>query len=83
MSGHTKWSEIKRQKAATSISGDAYKLALPLLVERAGGVVEISEAEYDAFAERHGGIREVAVQINRTAAGLRLTIVHKERPPLS
>ena len=41
--------------------------------------MEISQAEYDAFAERHGGIRKV----DRTATGLRLTIVHPERPPLS
>jgi hypothetical protein len=68
---------------AKAIGEDVYALALPLLVERLGGVVEISQAEYDAFAERHGGIGKVAVQIERTATGLRLTIVHKERPPLS
>ena len=84
MSGHTKWSEIKRRKAdQAAIGEDAYKLALPLLVERLGGVVEVTQTEYDAFAERHGGIRNAAVQIERTATGLRLTIVHPERPPLS
>lgn len=81
MSGHSKWSDIKRQNS--ELGDDAYRLALPLLVERLGGVVEVTEAELDAFAERHGGLRKVAVQIDRTAAGLRLTIVHKERPPLS
>jgi hypothetical protein len=84
MSGHSRWADIKREKAdASSIGDDAYKLALPLLVERLGGVVEVTQAEYDAFAERHGGIHKVAVQIERTATGLRLTIVHKERLPLS
>jgi hypothetical protein len=84
MSGHTKWSDIQRQPAAsTAIAEDVYKLALPLLVERLGGVVEVTQAEYDAFAERHGGIRKVAVQIDRTATGLKLTVVHKERPPAS
>lgn len=66
-----------------AIGEEAYKLALPLLVERLGGVVEVTEAELDAFAARHGGLRKVAVHIDRTAGGLRLTIVHKERPPLS
>lgn len=84
MSGHTKWADIKRKRAeVTTIGDDAYQLALPLLVERLGGVVEVTQAEYDAFAERHGGIRNVGVQIERTANGLRLTIVHPERPALS
>jgi hypothetical protein len=68
---------------AKAIGEDVYALALPLLVERLGGVVEISQAEYDVFAERHGGLRKVAVQIDRTPTGLRLTIVRKERPALS
>jgi hypothetical protein len=66
-----------------AIGAEVYQLALPLLVERLGGVVEITEAEFEAFAELHGGIRKVAVQIDRTATGLRLTIVHAQRPPLS
>lgn len=82
MSGHTPWKDIKREKAE-GVGDEVYRLALPLLVERLGGVVEITEAEHDAFAERHGGIRNVAVQIQRTpTVGLRLTIIHKERPPL-
>jgi hypothetical protein len=85
MAGHSKWADIKRQglTSPTEIAADVYKLALPLLVERLGGVVEITEAEQEAFAERQGGIRKVAVQIDRTPTGLRLTIVHKGRPPLS
>lgn len=62
---------------------DVAKLALPLLVERLGGTVEITEAEHQAFVERHGGIRNVGVRIERTTSGLRLTIIHAERPPLS
>jgi hypothetical protein len=64
------------------IKDDVAKLALPLLVERLGGTVEITEAEYDAFVERHGR-RSAGVKIERTEAGLRLTIIHTERPPLS
>lgn len=66
-----------------AVGQDVYKLALPLLVERLGGLVEITQAEYDAFAERHGDMRQIAVQIERTANGLRLTIIHQERPELS
>ena len=57
-------------------------LALPLLVERLGGTVEITEAEYDAFEARHGK-RTAGVKIERTERGLRLTIIHQERPPVN
>ena len=63
------------------IKTDVAKLALPLLVDRLGDTVEITRAEYDAFADRHGGVRQVGVQIEWTGGGMRLTIVHKERPP--
>lgn len=56
-------------------------IALPLLVERLGGTVEITQAELDALAERHGGIRQVGTQIEKTLNGFRLTIVQKDRPP--
>jgi hypothetical protein len=62
---------------------EAAKLALPLLVERLGGVVEVTEAELEAFGERHGGLRSAGVQIERIPNGLRFTIVHRERRPLS
>lgn len=62
---------------------EAAKLALPLLVERLGGVVEITEAELEAFGERHGGLRNAGVQIERISNGLRFTIIHRERRPLS
>ena len=65
------------------IKTDVAALAMPLLVERLGGTVEITQAEYDAFVERHGGQRKVGVQIDRTPAGIRLTIIHVERPPVS
>jgi hypothetical protein len=67
------------------ISDDVAKLAMPLLVERLGGTVEITEAELQALADRVGGgqLRNVGVQIDRTPTGIRLTIVTKERPPLS
>jgi hypothetical protein len=63
------------------LRADVAKLALPLLVERLGGMVEITEAEQQAFADRHGGLRSVGVQVERTANGLRLTVVHTEQPP--
>jgi hypothetical protein len=66
-----------------ALGEEVAKLALPLLVERLGGVVEITEAEHQAFAERHGGIRNVGVRVDRTASGFRLTIVHPERPAVS
>lgn len=63
---------------------ESSKLALPLLVERLGGTVEITQAEYEAFVARHGGTaRNIGVQIERTPNGLRFTIIHVERPPLS
>lgn len=68
--------------AADEVKVGAAKLALPLLVERLGGVVEITEAELAALAQRHGGIRNAGVQIERIPDGLRFTIVHREREPL-
>jgi hypothetical protein len=62
---------------------EAAMLALPLLVERLGGVVEITEAELEALGIRHGGLRNVGVQIEKISGGLRFTIVHVEREPLS
>ncbi len=57
---------------------EAAKLALPFIVERLGGVVEITEAELQAFGERHGGLRNAGVQIERIPNGLRFTIVLRE-----
>ena len=67
-----------------NVSEDVAKLAMPLLVERLGGTVEITEAELQSLADRVGGgdLRRVGVQIERTSAGLRLTIIQKEPPPL-
>jgi hypothetical protein len=49
------------------IKADVPQLALPLLVERLGGTVEITEAEYEAFMERHAEDgRKPGVQIERT-----------------
>jgi hypothetical protein len=36
------------------IKNEVARLALPHLVERLGGVVEITQAEYDAFEAKHG-----------------------------
>jgi hypothetical protein len=63
---------------------EASKLALPLLVERLGGVVELTVGEYQAFVQRHGGsARNIGVQIERTRTGLRFTIIHVDREPLT
>ena len=56
-------------------------IALPLLVERLGGTVEIIEAELDALAARFGGLRKLGVAIEKASAGFRLTIVSQDRPP--
>jgi hypothetical protein len=64
------------------IKSEVARLALPLLVERLGGVVEITQAEYDAFETKHGK-RTAGVAIEWTGDGFRLTIVHPERPALS
>lgn len=64
------------------IKNEVARLAMPLLIERLGGVVEISQAEYDAFEKKHGK-RTAGVAIEWTGNGLRLTIVHRERPALS
>jgi hypothetical protein len=64
------------------IKDDVAKLAMPLLIERLGGTVTITETEFQLFVDRHGGnLRNIGVQIERAPGGLRLTIVHKERPP--
>lgn len=66
------------------VSEEIAKLAMPLLVERLGGTVEITEAEWQSFVERHGGTaRNVGVQVEKTEHGFRLTVVQKDRPPLS
>lgn len=64
------------------IKNEVARLALPLLVERLGGVVEITQAEYDAFEAKHGK-RTAGIAIEWTGGGFRLTIVHVERPALS
>jgi hypothetical protein len=64
------------------VKNEVARLALPLLVERLGGVVEITQAEYDAFEHKHGK-RTGGVAIEWTGDGVRLTIVRRERPPLS
>lgn len=66
---------------AEDLKNEIARLAMPLLVERLGGVVELTEAELDAFGERHGGIKKVGVRMDRIPGGIRLTIVHVERPP--
>ncbi len=63
------------------IKNEVALLAMPLLVERLGGVVELTEAELEAFGERHGGIRNVGTKIEKTPRGIRLSIVHVKRPP--
>jgi hypothetical protein len=56
--------------------------ALPVLIDRAGGSVTFSDADYDAVKDRYGG--HVAVHISRTADGrftASLVPSKKERRP--
>ncbi len=71
---------MQRVLAKDELKNEVALLALPLLVERLGGVVELTEPELEAFAERHGGIKNVGTKIEKTPKGIRLTIVHVERP---
>lgn len=72
---------MSKRERDRELGGDVARLALPLLVERLGGVVEISEAELDAFLERHAepGLAP-GVRIETTERGIRLTIVHAKKP---
>lgn len=68
------------------VKADVAKLALPILVERLagpGGTVTITQAQYDEFARRHGGLRAVGVKIDYQDGELRLSLTRTERPPLS
>lgn len=59
-------------------------LALPILVDRLGGTVDITRADLDALAARFGGIRNVAVRIAKVPGGFRYALGRApERPSLS
>jgi hypothetical protein len=56
--------------------------ALPVLIGRAGGQVEITKAEFEEIASRYGGPSQMTIQMDRIGEGdaIRLTLVRK--PPL-
>ena len=59
----------------TEFRASLSKIAVPFLVERLGGDVLITEAEYDAFMARHHASGEPpSVRFERTAEGMRLSI---------
>lgn len=61
------------------IRADVAKLALPVLVERLGGSVKITQAEVEALTER-----KVAVRADYIGGELFLSLVDAPaRPPLS
>jgi hypothetical protein len=53
---------------------DLVRIALPFLVERLGGDVLITEAEYDEFMKRHSAMQPPAVTFERTPEGMRLSV---------
>lgn len=63
-----------------ALSDNVAQLALPVLVERLGGAVEITEAEYEALWERYGGRDRIGVKAEYEGATLRLTLVSKPGP---
>jgi hypothetical protein len=66
------------------IKADAAQLALPVLVERLGGAVTITEAELNDLGQRYGGLRNLAVRIEYHGSELRLTLITApRRPPVS
>jgi len=67
-----------------AIKSDAAKLALPVLVERLGGAVTITEDELNDLGRRYGGLRNLAVRIEYHGTELRLTLITApRRPPVS
>ena len=60
---------MKAPRDPDELKNQASPLAMPLLVERLGETVELTEAELKAFAERHGGIKRVGVKMERTQGG--------------
>ena len=66
------------------IKADVAKLALPVLVERLGGAVTITEAELADLGRRYGGPRNLGVRAEYHGSELRLTLVTPpRRPPVS
>jgi hypothetical protein len=66
--------QVEDEKRAR-LKGDIAHLALPVLVERLGGVVTISAAEYEALWTRYGGRDRVAVRATYQGTELTLTLV--------
>lgn len=54
---------------------DIAKLALPILVERLGGEVSISEEEAEEVWRRYGGRKKVGVKASYQGSTLTLTLV--------
>lgn len=72
------------EKDRAAIRADVAKLALPVLVERLGGSVTITEAELTALGARYGGIRNLAVRADYIDGKLLLSLVAAPaRPPLN
>jgi hypothetical protein len=64
------------------IRDEAARLALPVLVERLGGEVTITEAEFEATGKRYGGIDNLGVEITYRNRELHLKLIASpKRPP--
>lgn len=67
-----------------SIKNDAARLALPVLVERLGGSVTISEDELEELGRRYGGTKNIALEIRYHGQALHLTLISApQQPPVS
>lgn len=74
MSGHSKWSEIKRQKGAPANDLERTRaraaaevgmqtIGLAVLLARAGGSVTFDVAEHTALLERYGGRTNMTIHM--------------------
>jgi hypothetical protein len=74
-------SDEARRLAASQSHEALIRGALVVALERAGGTLAYSGAEYDAIAERFGGIAELGIEVEASMgpAGpqARLTLVRK------
>jgi hypothetical protein len=74
---------MPKSKDPEKIKADMASVALPVLIERLGGSVVITEEEYEAMGRRYGGVSRLAVQAEYHGNALHLTLIKNPKPPLS
>ncbi len=52
---------------------------LPVLLDRAGGSVTVTRADFEAVAARYGGASQMTMAMERVGGGVRVTLMRK--PP--